>query len=726
MSGMKTMTKTVATMLRTVAGRAPVSLALIAVMWLAQLLDPDLLAVRAPYELADWHVVTSGVTSASAIGTAMCTLLVLGLAVPAELALGRRVFPLAVAGMQLVATPVGLMAARAVEETDLNRWGADLDSGALLSPLGWILGVGVLGAARLPLLWRRRLTTAAVALSLTTVLYAGTLSDVVGLTAVVLALVLRRQSGVRDPRGLSVHETRVLVATVLLCVALGPLVTRLNPHAGGPLVEAGFFAWGEVAWHAAWLLVSAVIALGVVRGRRMAWWMALATNAVTAALVLLRVTVLLGDLDWGAGWWINIVLILAPWLTAIVVLLVTRRAFTVAVRGRRLVQLLAVVAVAAVVAFVVDSTGLFWVCVSLAAYAALVSVPEISRAGDRDRALAILREGTGDHLQQMTVWDGNRYWFAPDGSAFVAYRVSHGVAVTVGEPVFAAGRTGAADTVAAGFEEFAGDQGWTPVWYSVGEDFAAGREPAGYKRLHVADESILLTSDAGFRGKRFQNIRTARNHAKKEGVTAKWTTWAEAGVVLREQIEALSEQWAATKALPEMGFTLGGVAELADPDTRILVALDASGRVQGVTSWLPVRVEGRVIGLTLDMMRRDSEGFRPVIEFLLSEALLGAAAEEMDWISLSGAPLATDSAADGMLDKALNQVGGLIEPLYGFRSLAASKAKFHPEHRRWYLLYADEVRLPAVGLAVCSCYLPGLRVRDAVGAVRQWAGAGRR
>ncbi|WP_051866856.1 bifunctional lysylphosphatidylglycerol flippase/synthetase MprF [Corynebacterium atypicum] len=738
------------------AARAPVTLASLVVMWVLQLVDPVYLAVSAPWSLSDWHVVTSGLTSLSPAGTLWASAAVVVFALPAELALGSRQFAVVGLFMQLIATPVGMMGALAVELTGLNRWGADLAHGMLLSPVAWIFGTAAFAAPRLPLPWNRRLTVATFALTLTLVLYGGTLSDVVGLTAAVFGLVLARGSGAPPamPTRSSVHETRVIVATVLTCVAFGPVVSHSSPHAGGPLTDAGYLAWVEVTGHLAWLMVNAVIIAGLLRGRRLAWWLALASSVFTAVVVVAGIAFDAGafetslrsltpiatgelsprefadaDIVFTPEFLINLVLFIAPWIATVILLVATRRAFTVTVKAQRLWQLAAVVVVADLIAALVGHAFIFWAGVSLAAYAAVVSVPELSRTRDRERARELLQTASGDHLQQMTVWEDNRYWFADNvlgqgagARGYVAFRVARGVAVTVGEPVVAAGT---ADEIAQGFEDYVRRQGWTIAWYSVGEGFAQARAQAGFRRVHVADESVLATADHEFRGKRFQNIRTARNHAKKEGIEAKWVSWQEAGVAERERIVALSEQWAGQKALPEMGFTLGGVAELEDPETRILIAVDATGHVHGVTSWLPVRERGQVVGLTLDMMRRDSEGFRPVIEFLLSEALLGAHAEGLAWISLSGAPLATSTAQTGFLDRALNAAGGIIEPLYGFRSLAASKHKFHPEHHSWYLLYNDEVRLPAIGLAVCSCYLPGLKLKDAVAAMRLWAARAR-
>ncbi len=74
--------------------------------------------------------------------------------------------------------------------------------------------------------------------------------------------------------------------------------------------------------------------------------------------------------------------------------------------------------------------------------------------------------------------------------------------------------------------------------------------------------------------------------------------------------------------MPEMGFTLGGLQEMDDPEVRCLIAVDEQRTVHGVTSWLPVYRDGRVVGWTLDFMRRRGtpEAFRPAMEFLIASA----------------------------------------------------------------------------------------------------------
>lgn len=354
---------------------------------------------------------------------------------------------------------------------------------------------------------------------------------------------------------------------------------------------------------------------------------------------------------------------------------------------------------------------IFWVCVIVALAGLFRGAGDQHHEGEMDRVRAIFESGTGDHLSFMTLWEGNSYFITEDG--YVAYRVYHGVAVTTGSPVY----VGDEQRLASDFEDYVARQGWRCAWYSVPATFTR----PGFRYQHVADESVLPASTE-FTGKKYQNIRTASNNAAKDGIRTVWTSWDELDVDMKDKIVALSEEWVADKALPEMGFTLGSVTELAVDGTKLLLAVDEAGRLHGVTSWLPVNEGGALVGYTLDFMRRDADGFRSVIELLLADAVGRAREEGLAWVSLSGAPLASSAPVEnqGALDKMLDRAGGAMEPLYGFRSLAASKYKFHPEHTSWNLAYDDELALPSIGLAVVSAYVPHMSVGDARATAKAW------
>lgn len=165
-----------------------------------------------------------------------------------------------------------------------------------------------------------------------------------------------------------------------------------------------------------------------------------------------------------------------------------------------------------------------------------------------------------------------------------------------------------------------------------------GAGSLGWTTIRVAEEALIDLPGLAFTGKKFQDVRTALNRAAKEGIRTEWTSFPSAPEGIRDQVRAISTAWAGDKALPEMGFTLGSLAEIDDEDTRLLLAIDEDRTVHAVTSWLPVFEEGELIGLTLDVMRRRDNSFRPVIEFLIASAALAAKDEGLQILSLSGAP----------------------------------------------------------------------------------------
>jgi len=244
----------------------------------------------------------------------------------------------------------------------------------------------------------------------------------------------------------------------------------------------------------------------------------------------------------------------------------------------------------------------------------------------------------------------------------------------------------------------------------------------------VAEEAVIDLPTLAFRGKSWQDVRTALSQAAKANIELRLGPLCELPRGLQLQVKAISSEWVEGKGLPEMGFTLGGVDEALDPRVRVGLAVDADSTVHGVTSWMPIHDVGggAPTGWTLDVMRRLPGGFRYSMEFLISSACLAFRDEGCRVVSLSGAPLARTPAAvkdsgpldRGTLDDFLDRLGGALEPYYGFRSLHRFKSKFQPRVDPLYLVFPDEAALPRIGVALSRAYLPDAGVRDFVSMAR--------
>ncbi|MGL5405750.1 MAG: bifunctional lysylphosphatidylglycerol flippase/synthetase MprF [Propionibacteriaceae bacterium] len=344
---------------------------------------------------------------------------------------------------------------------------------------------------------------------------------------------------------------------------------------------------------------------------------------------------------------------------------------------------------------------------------------EDATTADRARMVSLLKEVGGSTLSWWGTWgDGNRWWFSTNYQAGVAYRIVGDVAVTPCAPVCRSKDTAG---VVEEFATWAADRSLTPAFYSVHDDVAAATQALGWASIEVAEETFLDPRLAEFKGKKFQDIRTSINRAEREGIHVESGRWADFSPARRRNIAAISEGWVATKGLPEMGFTLGGLEELDDPDVVIWLALDETDRIHGITSWLPIYRDNKLIGFTLDFMRRWSGGFKMSMELLIASMILQAKTDGLEIISLSGAPLAraierheSGSVWNKALDAGLQKVSVLLEPAYGFRSLLAFKAKFQPDYRPMYLTVPDIADLPAVGRAIAGAYIPGLGITDSL------------
>ena len=380
---------------------------------------------------------------------------------------------------------------------------------------------------------------------------------------------------------------------------------------------------------------------------------------------------------------------------------------------------------------------IFWVVFIVAGIRVLASTHPAGKETRQARVLELIKRG-GSSMSYMTLWPGNSYWFSDDGEAAVTYRVIRGIALTLGEPLC---KPGEELQRIHEFAAYCDSHHWIPVFYSVHETVLPAFESIDWQTAPVGQESHLVLANIDIKSKEWQKVRHAHNRAGREEVTALWTNWDELPYTQQRQVEQISQSWTSTRSIPEMGFTLGTAAQLRDSNVGLMLAVDASEKIHGITSWLPVYRDGAVVGWTLDFMRRSDEGFPGVMEFLIGATALKMKAEGLEELSLSGVPLvrmprqplegeplepttgpistvivATEAAQQPRtaLDRLQAFLSKRLEPAYGFASLMFFKSKFHPRYETLYMAYSDPVALPQIARAIGRAYLPDITTRSAL------------
>jgi len=759
-----------------------------------------------------WSPVTALLVPDSAVEALLTIALILTVMAYAERKLGTLRSVLVFLGTGVVGILLGIGVESLLTDGEL-LWGLSLEAGFVLDPAIGVFGVVMAGSAFAPVLFRRRIRIIGFAVILMFVLYAGDADSLYRLVSAILGvligLVLARGAATRAWHRSSYAETRTIVAAMVAVTGLGPLISLISGMANGPLalVVAGFsgvdaedvFARcdtsatlsdacvtdigrvltdgpGPFLLSLMPLLLSLIAAWGLRLGRRAAWLLALAVNAVVAVVTAVglgagelfdaraRADIGLEYVVWAA------VAVLLP-LAVIVLLLVTRRRFRVrAPRSAALRFALVVVGAFVVLAGgyvalvllapadvlllpvtagdvlldavrrflpagllqpvpapVVPTEGIvlfahqwigvvFWVVFAIGTLVLYRATIVRRDAAGEARFRALLRAGGGGTLGFMGTWHGNDYWFTPDGTGAVAYRVINGIALTMSDPVCA--REDEAATV-RGFADHCDSQGWTPVFYSAHDRYLPVFEGLGWQTMSVGEETVVPLAGFELTGKPWAKVRQAYNKGLREGITTLWSSWADLPASVAAQINAISEQWVSEKELPEMGFTLGGMEELKDPDVALFLAFGPDGGLQAITSWLPSWTDGRVTGWTIDFMRRGDVSTSGIMEFVIASAAFRMKEEGVEVMSLSGAPLAQKPLAPGeeappptVMTRLLGWLATVLEPAYGFTSLFRFKSKFNPEYRTLLMAYPDPVQLPAIGLAIGNAYLPEVSPKE--------------
>ena len=306
--------------------RAPVTVTLVMALWVVGATTGSLMngpppALRAVVgsgvgpvrEGRWWTVLTSVPWCPQVLGCLGTSLAVVALLPFAE----RRLGPARTVAAALTLQMVGVLGGTALVGLAHGgaRWITQLDHTVMLGPSAAVVGVVLLASAGFGPIWRRRARLLLLSGLAMMALCSGMLGDVLRLSTGLLGLVagmatLGREVRTEPPRPSSRSETRVLVALLVAVSALGPLVAALAETRIGPLAVLRYVftspvpdaaavrqvcrdptgacvvaqarvrlgGWGSAAMSVMPVVLLLVSAVGLWRGRRVAWAAALALN----------------------------------------------------------------------------------------------------------------------------------------------------------------------------------------------------------------------------------------------------------------------------------------------------------------------------------------------------------------------------------------------------------------------------------------------------------------
>ena len=300
----------------------------------------------------------------------------------------------------------------------------------------------------------------------------------------------------------------------------------------------------------------------------------------------------------------------------------------------------------------------------------------------------------------MTLNPANQLFLTKQDRGFIAYRQRMGVALSLGDPVCAPELT---KNCVEDFLQICHQKHQTPTFFAIEKNHNIYSE-LGLQGIQIAEDAYLNLDKLEFRGKNWQDVRTALNRAKREQIVLReFNPGQILSADLISQLRLVSNEWLQCKRLPQLGFTLGGLPTIEDPAVRTFYAQGADGTIHGLVSWLPMYGSR---GWALDLMRKRINAMNGIMEFLIAGSALQFQNEGFSRLGLGASPFAPVQIDRPLkpLEKLAAKTTPSLNRIYGFNSLFTFKRKFQPDWKPLYLFYPSQSKLPKISLALATLY----------------------
>jgi phosphatidylglycerol lysyltransferase len=333
-----------------------------------------------------------------------------------------------------------------------------------------------------------------------------------------------------------------------------------------------------------------------------------------------------------------------------------------------------------------------------------VIAPRVA-AAERAKLETLLRKWGCNYISHLAVHGASSYHWL-DSEACVAFTLRGRTALALGDPI---GPPQAMKRAVQDFVAYCDKQDWIPAFYQV-DDPDLYRD-AGMTLVPVGSEALIHTAEFQLAGKARADLRYAARRSEREGVSISFAPGPEVLSRHAEQLRAVSGRWLQSRRGPELGYSLGTLATLTDPDIVVGLAFNVSGTLDAFVSWLPVPARN---AWTLDLMRRRPDSTYGVMEALILKSIEEANRRGIGELSLGMTPrtIATREVSGGM-DRAMRAMYWGLDRFQRSSSLHRFKAKFNPSWEDRYLAVPGPSVLPEVIVALIRAHLPPLSAATA-------------
>ena len=312
------------------------------------------------------------------------------------------------------------------------------------------------------------------------------------------------------------------------------------------------------------------------------------------------------------------------------------------------------------------------------------------------RAREIVRRHGRGTLDYFALRDDKQFFFFRD--SLVAYAVYGGVALISPDPI---GPVAERSEAFSAFRAYAEGRGWTIGVIGAGDDWLPIYGSAGLHHLYMGDEAIVDCTTFSLAGGKMKGLRQATTRLARHGYTVEFLDPANIDPSRVTDILELISMLRRGEAERGFSMMLGRLFNPKDKGLLLTIVHGPDGRPAAVCQFVP---SPAINGYSLDLMRRDpGEHPNGLIDFALCSTIEHLRVTGARGLSLNFA--AFRSVLDGERGEgtftrverwALKRLSGIfpLETLWTFN------AKYHPSWLPRYLVYPAAESFVPVAAAV--------------------------
>ncbi|MGH7195374.1 MAG: bifunctional lysylphosphatidylglycerol flippase/synthetase MprF [Candidatus Saccharimonadales bacterium] len=335
-------------------------------------------------------------------------------------------------------------------------------------------------------------------------------------------------------------------------------------------------------------------------------------------------------------------------------------------------------------------TSLSVISLGALAYAALSLFQPIrakfqDQSSDRQLVGELLKRHKATSDDFFKLWPHDKiYIFNDERSAALAFRVTRGVALTVGDP---AGDPKAFGGLIRQFKDTCRLNDWRPAFIHLTGDNQKIYKAAGITLQKIGQEAIV---DVDHFTNEVANVRDFRRTHKRfteRGYSVELMKPPHDAALI-ERLADVSQDWLARPGRAERGLAMGYFSSEYLNQCAVLIARDSAGTIQAFLNQVPAFDRDET---HCDMVRHTKNSPSHINDFLLMSFIELARTQGFRRVNLGLCPLAGLDKHDQkatLIDSALRFTYFNGDRFYSFSGLHKFKAKYQPQWCDRYIGYS--------------------------------------